>query len=74
MSDIYIYMSSYLEDYWPCASGLSAVNAIGMHLCDPINSGLCRWPVDCRDRRRRGKREEGNEPVSKHQNQPGCGE
>ena len=35
--------SNYLEDYWPCAGGLSAVNAIGTQLRDPINSGLTRW-------------------------------
>ena len=34
---------NYPEVYWPCASGLSAVNAIGMQLHDPINSGLTRW-------------------------------
>ena len=34
--------SCYLEVYWPCAGGLSAVNAIGTHLRDPINSGLTR--------------------------------
>ena len=33
----------YLEVYWPCAGGLSAVNAIGTQLCDPINTGLARW-------------------------------
>ena len=33
----------YLEVYWPCAGGLSAVNAIGTQLRDPINSGLTRW-------------------------------
>ena len=27
----------YLEDYWPCAGGLSAMNSIGTHLGDPIN-------------------------------------
>ena len=26
-----------------CADGLSAVNAIGTQLRDPINSGLTRW-------------------------------
>ena len=31
-----------LEVYWPCAGGLSAVNAIGTQLRDPINSGLSR--------------------------------
>ena len=34
---------NYLEVYWPCAGGLSAVNAIGTQLCVPINSGLTRW-------------------------------
>ena len=29
-----------VEDYWPCAGGLSVVNAIGTQLRDPINSGL----------------------------------
>ena len=33
----------YLEVYWPCAGGLSAANAIGTQLRDPINSGLTRW-------------------------------
>ena len=31
---------NYLEVYWPCAGGLSAVNAIGTQLRDPINSEL----------------------------------
>ena len=30
----------YLEDFWPCAGGLSAVNAIGTQLRDLIDSGL----------------------------------
>ena len=34
---------NYLEVYWPCAVELSAVNAIGTQLRDPINSGLTRW-------------------------------
>ena len=34
---------NYLEVYWPCAGGLSAVNAIKTQLHDPINSGLTRW-------------------------------
>ena len=33
---------NYLGDYWSCAGGLSAVNAIGTLLRDPINSGLTR--------------------------------
>ena len=35
--------TTYLEVYWPCAGGLSAVNAIGTQWRDPINSGLTRW-------------------------------
>ena len=34
---------NYLKDHWPCAGGLSAVNAIGTQLGDSINSGLTRW-------------------------------
>ena len=34
---------NYLEIYWPCAGGPSAVNAIGTQLRDRINSGLTRW-------------------------------
>ena len=37
------FETNYLEVYWPCAGGLSAVNAIGTQLRDPINSGLTRW-------------------------------
>ena len=36
---------NYLEVYWPCAGGLSAANAVGTQLRDPINSGLTRWPM-----------------------------
>ena len=36
-------VQNYLEDCWPCDGGLSAVNAIGTQLRDPINSGLIRW-------------------------------
>ena len=36
---------NYLEDYWLCAGGPSAVNAIGMQLRDPINSRLTRWRI-----------------------------
>ena len=31
---------NYLEDFWPCAGGLSAINAIATQMHDPINSGL----------------------------------
>ena len=34
---------NYLEAYWPCVGGLSAVNAIGTQLRDPMNSGLTQW-------------------------------
>ena len=34
--------SSLLEDYWPCAGEQLAVNAIGVPLLNPINSGLAR--------------------------------
>ena len=34
---------NYVEVYWPYAGGLSAVNAVGTQLRDPINSGLTRW-------------------------------
>ena len=33
----------YLENCWLCAGGLSAVNAIGTQLSDPIISGLIQW-------------------------------
>ena len=36
---------NYVEVYWPCAGGLSAVNAIGTQLRDPIDSGLTRRRV-----------------------------
>ena len=36
---------NYPEDYWPGAGGLSAMNAIGTQLRDPINSGLTRWAM-----------------------------
>ena len=35
--------STYFEDYWPGDGGLSAVNAIGTQLRDPMNLGLTRW-------------------------------
>ena len=34
---------NYLEDYWHCAGGLWAVNAIGTHLRDSINAALIQW-------------------------------
>ena len=35
--------SNYLQDYWPCAGILTAVNAIGTQVRNPINSGLNQW-------------------------------
>ena len=39
--------AAYLEVYWLCTGGLSAMNTIGTQLRDPINSGLtrCRMAV-----------------------------
>ena len=37
------FVQNYLEVYWACAGKLSAVNAIGMQLRNPINSGLTRF-------------------------------
>ena len=34
-----------LEDYWPSAGELSAVNVIGTKLRGLINSGVTRWRV-----------------------------
>ena len=34
-----------LEVYGPCAGGLSAVNAIGTQLRNPINPGLAQWSM-----------------------------
>ena len=63
---------NYLEVYWLCAGGLSAVNAIGTQLRDPINSGLTRWrmAVSYMD----AAAELGRNPVSKHQIQPEYGD
>ena len=37
------HYSNYIEDYWPCAGGISAVNATGTQMRDPIHLGLIRW-------------------------------
>ena len=51
--------------YWPCAGGLSALNAIGTHLHDPINSRPTRWRLTLYIyARRRGKQKESRK--SKH--------
>ena len=59
---------NYLEVHWPCGGELSAVNAIGTQLRNPINSGLARWrkAVSSED----AAAELGGNPVSKHQIQP----
>ena len=56
----------YFEDYWPCAGGISAVNAIGTKLRDTINSGLtpCRIWFELINGRRRGNREESCELIT----------
>ena len=63
---------SELEVYWPCAGGLSAVNAIGTHLRDPINSGLTRWRMAVSKLEAAAELE--RKPVSKHQIQPEYGD
>ena len=49
------------------------MNAIGMQVRDPINSGTDPVAVDGMDRRRRGKRKEGDEPSTRRQIQSECG-
>ena len=58
---------NYLEVYWPCAGGLSAVNAIRTQLRDPINSGLTRWGMVVLNKKMDAAAELGRNPVSKHQ-------
>ena len=65
---------NYLEVYWPCAGGLSVVNAIGTQLRDPINSGLSRWRLAALDIIMDAAAEIGRNPVSKHQIQPEYGD
>ena len=65
---------NYLEMYWPCAGGLSAVNAIGTQLRDPINSGLTRWRMAVLYKYMDAAAELGRNPVSKHQIQPEYGD
>ena len=62
---------NYLEVYRPCAGGLSAVNAIGTQLRDPINLGLTRWRMAVS---LDAAAELGRNPVSKHQIQPEYGD
>ena len=50
------------------------MNAIGMQLRDPINSGLTRWPMAVRNILMDAAAELGRNPVSKHQIQPEYGD
>ena len=65
---------NYLEVYWPCAGGLSEVDAIGTQLRDPINSGLTRWRMAVLNNSMDAAAELGRNPVSKHQIQPEYGD
>ena len=52
-------------DYWHCATGFSAMNAIGTQVRDPINSGLTRWRMAVSiNGRSQGNREESSTTVS----------
>ena len=53
--------------------GLSAVNAIGIQLRDPINSRVTRWRMAGINKLMDAAAELGRNPVSKHQIQPECG-
>ena len=63
-----------IEVYWPCAGGLSAVNAIGAQLRDPINSGLTQWRLAVFKIIMDAAAEIGRNPVCKHQIQPEYGD
>ena len=65
---------NYLEDYWPCAGGLSAVNAVGTQLRDPMNLGLARWRTAVFNKYMDAAAELGRNPVSMHQIQPEYGD
>ena len=58
-------------NYWPCTDGLSAVDAFGAQLLDPINSGLARWRMyGGSNKLMDATAEIGRNPVSKHHIQP----
>ena len=65
---------NYLEVYWSCAGGLSAVNAIGTQLRASINSGLTRWRMAVPNKYMDAAAEFGRNPVRKHQIQPEYGD
>ena len=61
---------NYLEVYWPCAGGPSAVNVIGTRLRDPLESGLIRWRLTVY---MDAVAESGRNPAGKLQIPPECG-
>ena len=63
-----------IEVYWPCAGGLSAVNANGAQMRDPINSGLTQWRLAVLNIIMDAAAEIGRNPVCKHQIQPEYGD
>ena len=65
---------NYLKVYWPCAGRLSAVNAIGTQLRDPINSGLTQWRLAVLNIIMDAAAEIGRNPVCKHRIQPEYGD
>ena len=59
---------NYLENNWPCAGGLSAVNTIATQLRVPINSELTRWRMLVPIKEIMvAAAEIGRNPASKHQ-------
>ena len=60
--------SNYLEDCWPCAGGLSAVNVIGTQSHDVI-SGLTQWRLTVEMDL---VAESGRNPVSKSKSKCKC--
>ena len=63
-----------IHTYWPCGGGLSAMNAIGTQLHDPINTGLTRWRMAVLNKYMHAAAELETNPVSKHQIQPEGGD
>ena len=63
-----------IEVNWPCAGGLSAVNAIGAQLRNPLNSGLTQWCLAVLNIIMDAAAEIGRNPVCKHQIQPEYGD
>ena len=63
-----------IEVYWPCTGGLSAVNAIGAQLRDPINSELTQWRLAVLNIIMDAAAEIGRNLVCKYQIQPEHGD